>query len=100
MNNISRHKKDSSDRGIIDCLIGGLYLHWHYKLSENQNFNKEDVKPKPLTQEEKELRLKIKFFKLTIKSGFFCNTKIWELRDKPLSDKELNDFFKNNEGYL
>lgn len=96
MDNISRQKKDSSDRGIIDCLIGGLCLHGLYKLSENQNFNKEDIKPKTLTQEEKELRLKVKFFKLIIKSGFFCNTKIWELRDKPLSDKELNDFFENN----
>lgn len=44
---------------------------------------------------EKEFRFKIKYFRLTIKKGFFTTTKIWEMREKPLTEEELESFFKS-----
>ena len=39
------------------------------------------------------LRLKVKFFRLTIKSGFLYDTHIWQMRDKPLTEDEVDSFF-------
>jgi hypothetical protein len=93
-----QEKKKYSDRKVIDYLIGGFCLHLYHKLTEMPYCSKQNNKDQPeiknLTPEEKEFRSKIKFFKLTIKKGFFGSRQIWEMRDKPLSDQELDDFFK------
>lgn len=37
---------------------------------------------------------KMKYFKPTIHDGFFGESVSWELRDKPLSDQQLNEIIK------
>ena len=41
--------------------------------------------------ERQQLKNKIKHFKPTIHEGVFLTTMSWELRDKPLSEQELNE---------
>ncbi|WP_166919852.1 hypothetical protein [Flavobacterium poyangense] len=91
-----QEKKDSSDTKIMDLLIGGLGLQVYDLLGKKRPDKRQDVKDETynnLTQEDKEFRLKVKFFKVTIKKGFFGSIQIWEMRDKPLSDEDLESFF-------
>ena len=42
-------------------------------------------------EKEKIIMKQIKYFKPTIKHGFWGKTITWEMREKPLTDKELED---------
>lgn len=45
--------------------------------------------------EKKKLREKIRCFKPTVTESAFSKSISWEMRDKPLSDEELDEFMKN-----
>ena len=42
-------------------------------------------------EQQEMIKSKIKYFKPTIIEGFWGKTIKWEMRDKPLTDKELED---------
>lgn len=83
------------DNKVLQFLIGGGLLALAQLIKNKEIILCAEDQPdnKKVNTEQKEFRLKIKFFKLTIKEGFFWNTPIWEIREKPLSDEELENFF-------
>ncbi|RUT67757.1 hypothetical protein D0817_24655 [Flavobacterium cupreum] len=84
------------DNKVLQFLIAGglLPLAQFIKNKEIIPCSKDRPDNNKVTTEEKEFRLKIRFFKLTIKEGFFWNTQIWEIREKPLSDEQMENLFK------
>lgn len=42
-------------------------------------------------RKEKKIRTKLKYFTPSIKEGFFGNTVTWKLRDKSLTDEQLDN---------
>ncbi len=44
---------------------------------------------------EKKLREKVRYFKPTVNESMFSRSISWEMRDTPLTDKQLDDFMKS-----
>lgn len=45
-------------------------------------------------EQRQHLKTKLKYFNPTIKQGWFGKTITWTMRDKPLSDEQLEEFDK------
>lgn len=71
---------------LLLVLITPFAVFYVKKLADSARINRKE--------EEKERR-KIKFFKPTITEGFFSNKVKWEMRDAPLTDEQVNEFFKD-----
>lgn len=67
---------------VVIGLFGVFFIHLVRKIGDEK-------------QRQKEARNKLKYFKPIIEEGLFFNKTTWAMRDKPLSEEQLDDFIKN-----
>jgi hypothetical protein len=68
---------------VMGIIVIGLFAFFLMKM----------VKDKKKINQHKN---KIKYFNPSIEEGIFSNKITWTMRDKPLTDEQVNDFYKHN----